>query len=92
MNLIVDNRFTVKLIRRGQAYGRDNCLINHGTPLVEFWDNKHDQFVSRYDYMTMLQHDGGLDLQGDVPAWKVSAEGIDKVKWFLLGEIEKAIA
>lgn len=70
-----------RIVRKGDRYGLDNCLV-HGEndPMVEFWDLNHTdkfgpdgQFVSRYYVATLLTHELGigLDLQGDIPEWKI---------------------
>lgn len=83
--MIVDNRFRVEIIKQGENYGRNNVLTHEKEdPLVEFWDTQYEQFVSRYYLSTLLERDyGGLNLQGDVPAWSVSSEGMDRVREML---------
>ena len=52
--------------------------------IVEFYDVKHNQFVSSYYVRTVLQHNGGrLCLQGGVPEWSVDAESMRLVKDWL---------
>lgn len=67
-------QFTIKVIKRGDKYGLNNCLTHDKLePLVEFYDGT--QFVSRYYLDTILTHGARpLSLQGDVPAWTVSGE------------------
>ena len=86
--MIVDNRFEVIVINDGDNYGKNNVLTHdRKDQLVEFWDTKHDQFVSRYYKSTLLEcGSGGLALQGDVPEWTVSSEGMNEVK-IMLGEL-----
>ncbi len=84
-------KFRAKIIRKGDQYGKDNCLTHDGDkPLVEFWDltyqnNKFGpdgQFVSRYYVETILEVVNGLCLQGDVPEWNIDAEPMTQVvKW-----------
>jgi len=83
--MIVDNRFKVVVINKGDNYGRNNVLTHDkDDQLVEFYDTKHDQFVSRYYKSTLLERDyAGLILQGDVPEWRVSAEGMHEVREML---------
>lgn len=77
-------RWKIRIVLPGGCYGRENCLFHvERDPLIEFWDmdsfNGEGQFVSRYYWSTLnkgresLQRTG-LDLQGDVPAWKVSGQ------------------
>lgn len=81
----VDNRFTVKVVNKGDSYGRNGVLTHDkDEPLVEFYDDKYNQFVSRYYMTTMLEHGAyGLNLQGDVPAWKISRYGMQEVQEYL---------
>lgn len=41
------------------------------------------QFVARYYLTTLLASSGGLNLQGGIPAWRISAEGMDEVRNYL---------
>jgi len=79
--MIVDNRFRVEVINKGDSYGRNNVLTHDkDDQLVEFWDTKYDQFISRYYKSTLLDRNyGGLILYGGEPEWTVSAEGMDQV-------------
>ena len=63
--MLVDNRFRVVVIGKGDRYGRENCLTHDkDDQLVEFWDTKHDQFVSRYYRSTLLKgNPTGLNLK-----------------------------
>lgn len=85
--ILVDGRFEVRVIDKNGSYGRDDCLIHDkDDALVEFWDIKYNQFVSRYYKSTLLERTAniGLSLHGDIPAWAVSAEGMEEVRTFLL--------
>lgn len=71
--------FKVRVVCEGDEYGRENCLIHDGAPMVEFFDahiGPHGQFVSRY-YLSTLQRskpDQGIILEGSQPeCWTVSA-------------------
>lgn len=81
-------RFNVRIVEVGDAYGRDDCLTHDddlglGT-LVEFYDGQQDaakfgplgQFVARYYFDTLAESvpQGGLNLDGGIPEWTVSAE------------------
>lgn len=74
--------FNVKIVYKGDAYGRDNCLTHdEDRPLVEFYDGTHaaggrfdpeGQFVSRYYAETLIEGNSrntGLDLMGYEPVW-----------------------
>lgn len=81
-------KFNVRIVRTGDKYGLNNCLINDKEPMVEFYDSryphdKYGQFISRYYVSTLKRHKGGLDLYGGEPAWQVSAEGMKKVVKYL---------
>lgn len=83
--------WTVRIVYPGQKYGMDFKLINNDGPLVEFYDQRYDhtplgQFVTRYRVKTLMEgyddnDNRGLNLNGDVEAWKLSnlayAEVID---------------
>lgn len=86
--------FLVRVVHEGDHYGLNDCLITHdGEPMIEFYDATYagdsrfgprGQFVSRY-YLDTLERHGenvGLNLQGDVDVWHVSAENVqDAIKW-----------
>jgi len=89
-------RFTVRIVREGDRYGRNDCLTHDESgPMAEFYDatyaddvrfGPHGQFVSRYYVATLMQsrHDGrGLDLCGYEPAWTVDARTMEVVYDFL---------
>lgn len=73
--------FNVVIIRKGEAYGRDNDLINDdGYDLVEFYDATYaggkfgelGQFVTRYRCETLINGNSrntGLSLMGYEPLW-----------------------
>jgi hypothetical protein len=55
-------------------------FTSDGEELVEFYDTRYPhgpygQFVSRY-YKSSIEGCVGLDLDGGIPEWKVSAEGM----------------
>lgn len=82
-------KFNVRLVNTGERYGRDDCLVNDKAPMVEFYDSRYTdpsfgergQFVSRYYVSTLLErpHHVGLCLDGGIPEWSVSAEGMQQV-------------
>jgi hypothetical protein len=89
--------YAVRLVCKGQKYGLHEALTHDkDDPLVEFYDaryrkkgfTRYGQFVSRYNRKTLCRKDtygmetAGLDLQGDVPSWKVSPEAMKRVyRW-----------
>lgn len=94
--------FNVRIVRKGDAYGRDNCLTHdEDSPLVEFYDARQydktfgqlGQFVSRYYCKTILEgaFPWGLSLDGGIPQWSVSSAGMSLVQEFLLNA-EAALA
>ncbi|MDF1699862.1 MAG: hypothetical protein P1V36_01700 [Planctomycetota bacterium] len=87
--------FLVRLVRKGERYGREDCLTHEGEdPLVEFYDltyvdrfGPRGQFVSRY-YLTTLSRDAvfssGLRLDGGVPEWSLDKYDVmSVVRWAL---------
>ena len=93
-------RFTVRIVREGDRYGRGDCLTHDGSgPMAEFYDatyadlgwfGPHGQFVSRYYISTLLesQHRGrGLDLCGYEPAWTIDAGTMETVYEFISEEV-----
>lgn len=90
---------TVRLVHRGDRYGRNGCLTHdEDEPYVEFFDNDfdhepwlgiHAQFVSRYYISTLPESDPyrGLCLDGGVPKWTLSAEEMRKVRAWLVARI-----
>jgi predicted amidohydrolase len=86
--LTVEN-FNVRIVNTGDTYGRNDCLVNDKAKLVEFYDKRYlqdswmgrGQFVSRYYASTLLKGGcpTGLCLDGRVPEWSVSADGMAQV-------------
>jgi hypothetical protein len=87
--------FTVRIVRKGDTYGRDRCLTHEDdATLVEFYDatyagntgfDAEGQFVARYYAETLLARDGNhaLHLDFRVPAWTIDAEGMLAVTDFI---------
>ena len=86
--------FTIRVVNRGDAYGRDFCLTHDGDEaLVEFYDftyagpkfTEYGQFVSRYYAETLMERDDtyGIDLHGGVDGWEVDAATMLKVLDFV---------
>jgi hypothetical protein len=86
-------KFNVRVVNTGDSYGRFDCLVNKDEPMVEFYDSRYNhesgmgrgQFVSRYFVSTILggEYPNGLCLDGGVPEWSVSAEGMKQVINFI---------
>ena len=82
-------RFNTKIIGTGDRYGRGDCLVNDGEPLIEFYDPRYQhsplgQFVSRYMVSTILENTGGLCLYGGEPEWVVSAYDMAEIRAWLV--------
>lgn len=85
--------FSVRMVFQGQNYGNQMQLTHDGSePLVEFYDASSvpnyglGQFVSRYYLSSLIDNrqpeTHGLDLDGGVPDWKITAENMNEVlKW-----------
>lgn len=76
------NKIKVRLIKRGDKYGLDNCIKHEETePLVEFYDPRH--FVRRYylEDILSIKPQQGLCLEGSRYGY-LAIEGpcLDKVK------------
>jgi hypothetical protein len=87
-------KFNIRIVNAGDAYGRKDCLINDSEQMIEFYDSRFDQddwmgrgqFVSRYYTKTILggKYPNGLCL--DDPRnvqWIVSAEAMNQVIEFI---------
>lgn len=79
----------VRLVPEGGTYGLDLSSTHmERDPLVEFWDPNHPhtdlgagvfgQFINRYTLSTLsaIPDGQGIDLEGGVPAWTLSAAGL----------------
>lgn len=88
-------KFNVRIVNTGDKYGVNDCLTNTKDPMIEFydsrfksgWDQERGQFVMRYYVETLINnyYPRGLCLDGGVPAWSVSAEGMQQVIEFIEG-------
>ena len=86
-------KFNVRIVKTGDKYGRNDCLVNNKEPMVEFYDSRFSdrdfdgrgQFVSRYYISTLIssKYPNGLCLDGGIPAWSVSADGMKQVLEFI---------
>ena len=76
--------WTVKVIERGDTYGKDGVMRHDQfDPLVEFW---HGEFsVSRYYLSELLWDEGGIWLDGYDYRWSITDEGMAQVRAFLRG-------
>jgi hypothetical protein len=90
--------FNIRIVSTGDRYGVKDCLANNKAPMIEFYDARfthtadddRGQFITRY-YLETLTDSGcpdGLCLDGGVPAWSVSPEGMKQV----IAYIEEATA
>lgn len=97
-NLKSFGRFNVRIVSKGERYGCNDCLVHAGyEPMVEFYDLKYQdeknwkrgQFISRYDASEISNHDVncGLDLAGDVPAWRVPPETAKEIVLWVRNEV-----
>jgi len=90
------DKFFIRIVRDGDAYGMNDCLTHAGDPMVEFYDTRYNhaawmgrgQFVQRYYVETLLDGRGGLCLMGGVPEWSVSGEDMKIVREFLTNEVK----
>ena len=92
--------FHVRVVQKGDAYGRDDCLTHdEAEPMVEFYDASQDpekfgprgQFATRYYLSTLIkdpEHYSGLDLQGDVPSWFLDGQTLRAALAYAVGRIE----
>ncbi len=86
---ISQQAWAIRVVEQGESYGKDDCLTHDGTvPLVEFYDTRYGhtdlgQFVSRYSLDTLLNHEGGLCLDGGVPNWNIYGAAMTKVVTWL---------
>ena len=93
MKYTIIEKFNVRIVNTGDKYGVNDCLTNTKGPMVEFydsrfksgWDKERGQFVTRYYVETLINsyYPRGLCLDGGVPAWSVSAEGMQQVIAFI---------
>jgi len=97
----IDNQrnqpWTIRIIDKGDAYGRDDCLIHdNDEPTIEFYDGDNlfdkqesdgtmlGQFVSRYYISTIADGGrGGMDLMGYEPKWKIDNLMMDSVRAYV---------
>jgi len=80
--------WAVRIVEKDDKYGVDDCLDNDGTPLVEFYDTRYEhtdlgQFVTRYFLGTLIDGEGGLNLQGGVPTWSINEPCMNRIRDWL---------
>ena len=80
--------WTIRIVKTGDKYGLEDCLINDAGTLVEFYDSRYrhtdcGQFVSRYQAGTIAGIAGGLDLCGYEPDWTICASTINDIRGWL---------
>jgi hypothetical protein len=66
----------------GDSYGRNDCLVNDGLDtMVEIYDTRYGQFVSRYYAFTIktMSDNEGLDI-GD--GWSMDKNEVKKLREF----------
>lgn len=96
-----DREFVVKIVWKGDPYGRDLSLTNYDKPIVEFYDatyaetdafGPYGQFVGSYYIETLLERDVDrpLSLWTSIPEWTVPAEGMAEVREWLTLQVEQA--
>jgi hypothetical protein len=94
-----DRDFIVRVIKTGERYGRDRCLVNpHSDPLIYVHDTKNifptgdvDERVygqaagGGWYLSTVLEHDADWDwsLYGGEPVWTIPAAAMGEVLDFL---------
>ena len=90
--MITVSKFNVRIVNKGDMYGRNFCLMHdEHEPVIEFYDSRYPhtkfgQFVSRYYVSTLLDHDGGLCLDGgNRDEWTVSSQDMKTVRDYLCG-------
>jgi len=87
-------KFSARIVKNGNRYGRKNCHVNNDTPMVEFYDMsvkpelfKNGRFISSYLVSTLTENDGssGLNLNVSNPDWSIDGQEMTKVvKWLNL--------
>lgn len=81
--------WVVRIVEHGDNYGLNDALTHKGErPLVEFYDTRHEhtdlgQFVTRYFLGTLIDGEGGLNLQGGVPTWSINEPCMNRIRGWL---------
>jgi len=94
--------FHVRVVCEGGRYGLDNCLTHDkAEPMVEYYDGRSGQFVSRYYLDTLRERTDkhgrcGLALDCGVASWSLDAcafeQSMRAVEAHLLGVEQYAAA
>jgi hypothetical protein len=89
------DRFNVRIVRHGDAYGLNDALTHDGPLMVEFYDRRYPhtprgQFVTRYFAQTLLERpvQGGLVLDAGVISWTVNADDMRLVIAYVGGAVD----
>jgi hypothetical protein len=83
-------KFNVRFVKPGDNYGLNRALINsEKITLVEFYDAAYEgfgedgQFISRYHLDTIMECHGGIQLEGSIRDWYVSADNVFYVQLYI---------
>lgn len=89
-------RFNIRIVDEGDKYGLDFCQtyepgsrgFEQGNPFVEFYDSRYPhteygQFVTRYHADQIQSLSSGLDLMVGDNHWKLCAESMTQVRYFI---------
>lgn len=97
----VGRKFIIKIIKQSDLYGLNDCLVhNDSDPMIEFYDatyknqngfGKCGQFVTRYFYSTLkdVELHSGIQLEGGIADWNVSAKNVRQVLNFAKFNLEQ---
>ena len=83
-------KWKVRIVRNGDFYGRDYCLVNKKEALIEFYDLDEDpekfpigQMVSSYYLESIKGKKGALMLNGNSEKWYLTSESMDLIQEWL---------
>lgn len=83
-------KWKVRIVRKGQKYGRDYSLVNNKPDIVEFYDTDCDlekfpigQMVSSYYLNTIRAKEDLLVLNGEVDKWVITSECMKEIHEWL---------
>jgi hypothetical protein len=68
--------FYVRIVRNGDRYGHNDCMVNDNDPMIEFYDSSQDpknfgepgQFITRY-YIDALRGPDGFGSDARFPKY-----------------------
>lgn len=71
-------------------------VIKFDSEFVTFYDPHYEhtplgQMVSRYYISSILTGQSGLCLDGNVPQWNISADGMLRIREYLLKEVDELL-